>query len=779
MEAAGAPSPLERVQQKLAEARAARERRQQGAEGGAAAAGGAGEAALSSGGVLLPATSAASSANSAPEEVWPAPPSRADGVSARMGRFPPDEAREELQGWGLSNGAPHSSSSGGGRRWGGRSGSGAWATTSEASSSNSPLEEGALMKLPPPRRQRRPQTAKAAADPRPAWNSSVMVKQRALGFQPIGGAPSDGGRRLTARNRVAVGDGFHNLDVAASRQRQLLASQLREVNAAATSNQATVTKLYKNVGVAHSSSFGGRDMRTIKKARRALNRRAHYSPERSLSPDYGGPGSPLQARGDGRGPGLQPPAVAAAGEEVPPAAANGPGRRVRPAPGGGRGAKPLQLRPANLSKNSHVIHLKIPSIVDDRLSSPKGQGEGALHTAAPETAAHIHLSLSSVLEPAGTIGGAGAIGSPALAESRQPAAAAAEGFSTPSEMVFREWTPLQEHRTGASVTTNTGSQTELSYLQSSAERTGVSNLERAGADPEATSPRKLERSLSKHLSFVRSPRPLQDHQSADGVGERRDPRVSSWSRLPPGRAGLAEVGGTASQVSPVASSGASGGDNSSGAEPDYEGGQESGDPPGGGNCRQGAPEAANGYAAGSEAKPPKGEDVAWEIETDEVGQGLAAVCPGIATWSAERLLEELSKGAKMHKHVQWCGGKGSRRFVRLYLRGGLPFLEWDSRKKARTSSTADGGQKNRYSCRVEAFSFDRDAPWTRPHAITVVCSFGELRLRPASPPQYAQWVFGLNVGLWAADLPPEELDLRAVPAVVEWHADARALPADP
>ena len=463
---------------------------------------------------------------------------------------------------------------------------------------------------------------------------------------------------------------------------------------------------------------------------------------------------------------------------MPASAANRPGRRTRPAPGSGREAQPQPLRPGNLSKNSHVIHLKIPSIVDDRLSSPKGQGGGARHGEAPGTAAHVHLSLSSVLEPAGAIGGAGALGSPARAESRQPAAAA--GFSTPSEMVFREWTPLHEHRSGASVTTNAGSQTDFSYLQSSAERAGVSSLEHAGGEHEAPPPRKLERPLSKHLSFVRSPRPPQHHQSADGVGGRQDPGTSSWSRFPPGRAGPAKVGGAAGQASPEARSGASGGDNSSGAEPDYEKGQESGDSLGGGSGGQGASMAADGRgAAGSEAEPLEGEDVAWEIETDEVGRGLAAACTGIATWSAERLLEELGKGAKMHKHVQWCGGKGSRRFVRLYLRDGHPFLEWDSRKKARTSSAADGGQKKQYSCRVEAFSFDGDAPWTRLHALTVACSFGELRLRPTSAPQYVQWVFGLNVGLWAADLPAEELDLRAVPAVVEWHADARARPAEP
>ena len=167
------------------------------------------------------------------------------------------------------------------------------------------------------------------------------------------------------------------------------------------------------------------------------------------------------------------------------------------------------------------------------------------------------------------------------------------------------------------------------------------------------------------------------------------------------------------------------------------------------------------------------------METDEVGLGLAAACPGISTWSAERLLEELGKGSRMRKQVQWCGGKGSRRLVRLYLRGGLPFLEWDSRKKARISSTAEGGQKKQYCCRVEAFCFEGGVPWTRLHALTVACSFGELQLRPASAPQYAQWVFGLNVGLWAADLPPEELDLCAVPAVVEWHAGTRARPGDP
>ena len=297
---------------------------------------------------------------------------------------------------------------------------------------------------------------KAADDPRPAWNSSVTVEQRALG-QPIGGAPSGGGRRLATRNRAPEGPGFRDLDVAARRERQLLASQLREVNAASDSNQATLTKLYNNVGVAHSSSFGGRDMRTIEKARSALDRREQYSPERSLSPsEYGAPGSPRRARGDGKAPGLQPPAVAAAGEKAPAAAAHGPGRRARPEPGGGRGVQQPPLRPGDLGKNSHVIHLKIPSIVDDRLSSPKGPGRGARHGAAPaaasgEAAAHVHLNLSRVLEPGSAVRGAGSPGSPAGAESWQPAAAT--GFSTPSEMVFREWTPLQ----GASVTTNTGS----------------------------------------------------------------------------------------------------------------------------------------------------------------------------------------------------------------------------------------------------------------------------------------------------------------------------------
>jgi len=98
MEAAGAPSPLERVQRKLAEARAARERRQRGAGGGGEAAGGAG----------LPAASAAS----APEEAWPPPPPRSDGASAPAGLPSPAEARVQLRGWGFSNGASPSSASG-------------------------------------------------------------------------------------------------------------------------------------------------------------------------------------------------------------------------------------------------------------------------------------------------------------------------------------------------------------------------------------------------------------------------------------------------------------------------------------------------------------------------------------------------------------------------------------------------------------------------------------------------------------------------------------------
>jgi len=771
MEAAGAPSPLERVQRKLAEARAARERRQRGAGGGGEAAGGAGP----------PAASAASSAASAPEEAWPPPPPRSGGASAPAGLPSPAEARVQLRGWGFSNGAPPPSASGGGGRGSnGRSGSGAWATTSEASSSGAPWEAGGRTEAPPLRRRPRPQTAKAAGDPRPAWNSSVTVKQRALGFQPIGGAPSGGGRRLATRNRAPDGPGFRDLDVAARRERQLLASQLREVNAASDSNQATLTKLYNNVGVAHSSSFGGRDTRTIEKARSALGRREQYSPERSLSPsEYGAPGSPRRARGDGKAPGLQPPAVAAAGEKAPAAAAHGPGRRARPEPGGGRGVQQPPLRPGDLGKNSHVIHLKIPSIVDDRLSSPKGLGRGARHGAAPatasaEAAAHVHLNLSRVLEPGSAVRGAGSPGSPAGAESWQPAAGT--GFSTPSEMVFREWTPLQ----GASVTTNTGSQTDLSCLQSSTERVGGSNLARAGAEPEACPPRRLERPLSKHLSFVRSPRSQRSHEPPEGVRGRQDPGAASWLRFTPGRAGPAQFGASVGLASPAATRGALGEHSSSRAEPDEEGGQETGDPALGGLGGLGGGTGAERQGeAVSEAQPPEGEGGTWDMETDEVGRGLASACPGIATWSAERLLEELGKGSRMRKQVQWCGGKGSRRLVRLYLRGGLPFLEWDSRKKARTSSTAEGGQKKQYCCRVEAFSFEGGVPWTRLHALTVACSFGELQLRPASAPQYAQWVFGLNVGLWAADLPPEELDLCAVPAVVEWHAGARARPGDP
>lgn len=755
-EAGGQPSPLERVQLKLAAARAARERRLRGdgEEEGAAPEGGRGmraglewDSTFSRGGSALSQEgSSAASATSArgesgAREFQHSPPA---GLARQQ---PPAAVRVDLQGSSFGWGGASVSSE--------RSSSGAWATTSEGYSGVF-VEEAA-----PWRQQGKPRPAPRAADRRPAWNSSVTVKeQRVVGFQPIGGVLKGGGGGPGSRNCASGGEGFRNVDVSAGRQRRALASQLKEVNAVASSNRASATKLFREVGVAHSTSFGGRDLKTIKKARSGLEKRAQYSPERSRSSaERRSQGSPLKGLSGGG-----TATSAAGGERTTRDARAGLGSDESRATGGdGRGNQLLPLRTGGLDTNSHVIRLKIPSVVDDRLSSPKGaereQERRGLQTAAKGSTAatHVHLSLSNVMEPNRDVGGSGPPMPPDSGSRRSPR----EGYATPSHMVFQEWTPQQERHLVASVTADTGSQTDFSCLRAITAQGSA----RSGPGSSSAPSGDTARPLSKHISSLRSPK----HAEQDGVPE----------GLATGNVELARA--VSPQLERKASWGdmdARGGSSAANiAKKDLQSYSRSPSAEGEADVLstvdvvqvENAPRAGG---PGQEAEVLLPQEAGWDLETDDTGRAFTLAFPRITKWSAEGLLNVLGKGARMHKNVQWCGGAGSWRNVKMLLRDGHPFLEWETRKKTRCVSSGDPGQA--YSCRVEAFAFEAGMPWTRQHTVTVVCSFGDLRLRPASAALYVQWVFGLNLGLWAADLSPEEVDLSAVPAVVEWHAEACA-----